>query len=136
MKGMINMRKDTIIAAKHKLYSRRLVEGKIRGSVEGTMFLGDEVDIDYHYRYALMISPQDKAYKCRYRAAYTADYCGKMMYTIGDFIIFQRVSDDWQNGLYYFVSWREGVRELMYREDVTTYYKSVTMAEDKESWEY
>lgn len=129
--------KDTIIAAKHKLYSRRLVEGKIRGSVEGTMFIGDEVvDIDYHYRYALMISPHDKAYKCHYRTVYTTNYSGKIMYTKGDFLLFQRVSDDWQNGLYYFVSWRDGVRELMYREEVTTYWQSVTMAEDKESWEY
>lgn len=129
--------KDTIIAAKHKLYSRRLVEGKIRGSVEGTMFIGEEVnDIDYHYRYALMLSPQDKAYKCHYRTVYTTNYSGKIMYTKGDFLLFQRVSDDWQNGLYYFVSWRDGVRALMYREEVTTYWQSVTMAEDESTWEY
>lgn len=131
------MRKDTIIAAKHKLYSRRLIEGKIRGSVEGTMFIGEEVtEIDYHYRHTLMISPQDKAYKCHYRTPYTTNYSGKIMYTKGDFLLFQRVSDDWQNGLYYFVSWKDGVRQLMYREEVTTYWKSVTMAEDKDSWEF
>ena len=129
--------KDSIISKRYRLYSRRMVEGAVRRSETGTMTIGEEVEIGYIFRHTLMIDPKrDKAYKCHYKGAVTWDYHGRMRYAKGDFYIFQRVSDDWQNGYYYFVSWKDGKRQLLIRDEITEYYRSIMMAEDESTWEY
>lgn len=127
---------EAMISKRYKLYSRRVVDGK-RGSCDATMAIGEEVEIGYIFRHTLMIDPKrDKAYKCHYRADHSADYRGRRRYTKADFFIFQRVSDDWQDGFYYFVGWKDGKRKLLMREEITNYYRSITMAEDESTWEY
>jgi len=124
------------ISKRYKLYSRRVVEGK-RDSCDATITIGDEVEIGYIFRHTLMMDPnRDKAYKCHYRSYHTADYRGRKRYTKADFYVFKRCSDDWQDGLYYFVSWKDGERKLLMREEVTEYYRSMTMVEDESTWEY
>ena len=128
---------EAMITKRYRLYTRRAIEGAIRRSESGTMSIGDEVEIGFIFRHALMIDPErDKAYKCHYRGAVGWDYHGKMRFAKGDFYIFQRVSDDWQNGYFYFVSWKDGKRTLLIRDEVTEYYRSMMMSEDESTWEY
>ena len=99
--------RDRQISAKYGLYTKTLVEGG------GTMTIGDEVEIDYIHRRTLMIGINDKAYKCHYEMRWQPTQI-----LTRDFHIFQRVSDNWQNGLYYFVGRKDGMVYQMLRGDV------------------
>lgn len=105
-KGTVTTR-DWQISSKYGLYTKTLVEGG------GTMTIGEEVEIDYIHRRTLMIGINDKAYKCHYQMRWQPKQI-----VVRDFHIFQRVSDNWQNGLYYFVGRKDGIVYQMFRSDV------------------